>query len=227
MFDALRRELGDDKFFALMKDFFAANTTKRVSTDAFIAAADKAAGKSLAGFFRSWLDGPGDAAGAALPVYMAGMLPRRLSSTLIVYGTVLEAGSNRYAAEQLQNKFLDWFESEVGVRKDFEVTDEELKTHDLVFVGRPETNTALAAWKDRLALKYDGAAFQAKAGTHGGGTEALVLAAANPLDPKRMVVVIAGNSALETVRVSEAMPFNLSEYAVWLEGRSTESGFLR
>jgi Phospholipase B len=227
VFDALRRELGDEKFLALMKEFFTANTTKPVSSDAFIAAAEKAGGKSLTGFFRSWLDGPGEPGSDARPVYMADVLPERLSSTLIVYGTVLEAGSNRFAAEQLRKKFLDRFESEVPLRKDFEVTDDELKTHDVVFVGRPETNSALAAWKDRLALQYDGAEFRAKAGTHGGGAEALVMAAANPLDPKHVVIVIAGNSALETVRVSAAMPFDRSEYAVWLEGRRGESGFLQ
>jgi hypothetical protein len=227
LLDALRRETGDSKFFELMRDFFAKHTTKPVSSDEFIKAADSAAGKSLDGFFRSWLDGSGAVPAESRPVYLTDSIRGRMSSALIVYGTTMEAGSNRFAAEQLQKRFLDWFESEVPVRKDFEVSEQEMKTHDVVFVGRPETNSAVAAWKQGLGLEYEGAEFRAKGMRYGRGTDALVLAAPNPRDPAHAVILIAGNSALETVRVSEAMPFDRAEYAVWKEGRRADSGFLR
>jgi len=79
---------------------------------------------------------------------------------IIVYGTQLEAGTNRYAAEQWQKQFLDQFESAVRIYKDFEVTERELADHDVLFIGRPETNSALAAWAKPLALDYDGEVFQ-------------------------------------------------------------------
>jgi hypothetical protein len=69
----------------------------------------------------------------------------RLRTAILVYGTVREAGANRYAAEQLQKRFLDAYESAVAIRKDFEVTDDELRHRDVIFVGRPEANSALAA----------------------------------------------------------------------------------
>ena len=82
---------------------------------------------------------------------------RRLASALLVYGTMADAGANRYAAEQLQKKYLDRYESAVPIRKDFEVTDEELRTHDVIFVGRPETNQALARWQTEIGLDMAGA----------------------------------------------------------------------
>ncbi len=225
LFAALRSELGDERFGALMRDFFREHSTQAVSTPQFIEAVDKAAGKSLAPFFDAWLDKPGLPGGAVKTVYLAGGLSRRLDSALIVYGTVLEAGANRYAAEQMQHRLLDWFESRIPIRKDFEVTEGELKAHDVVFVGRPEANSAVAAWKDRIGLSYERAVFRIDGVEHASEAEALVLAAPNPLDAARMVLVVGGNSALETVRAAASLPLGDFEYAIYREGRRTGTGF--
>lgn len=225
LFAALRRELGDERFGSLMRDFFREHTTRTVSTLQFVQAAEKAAGRSLTPFFSAWLERPGLPDGALKTVYLAGLLPRRLDSALIVYGTVLDAGANRYAAEQMQSRLLDWFESRVPLRKDFEVNDDELRSRNVVFIGRPETNSALAAWKDRIGLNYERAVFDIGGREHASEAEALVLAAPNPLDAARMVLVVAGNSALETVRAAASMPFGDFEYALYKEGRRTGTGF--
>jgi hypothetical protein len=77
--DQLRRKTGDDKFLALMNDFFAANTTKTVTAQSFL---DKA-GVSF--------DFVEPAAG---PVYAIADMNRRLATAIIVYGTQREAGAN-------------------------------------------------------------------------------------------------------------------------------------
>ncbi len=224
LFEALRRQLGDDHFFSLMKDFFAANTTRAVTSQAFFEAADKAAGHSMQPFFATWLDSKGLPDGERGAVYLASDVFPGLRSLMLVYGTVQEAGANRYAAEQVCRRLLDWFESEVPIRKDFEVSEEELKAHDVIFVGRPETNSALAAWKDRLGLNYDAAVFRVEGVEHASEKEALMLAAPNPLNRARMVLILAGNSAVETVRLSSASP-ERCEYAVYREGKRTACGF--
>jgi hypothetical protein len=73
---------------------------------------------------------------------------------VIVYGTLRDAGANRYAAEQMQSRFLDGYESQVPIYKDFEASDELLRHRDVVFVGRPEANQALARWSTKLHLDY-------------------------------------------------------------------------
>jgi hypothetical protein len=83
-----------------------------------------------------------------------------------VYGTVREAGANRYAAEQLQIRFLDQYESRVPIHQDFEVSDDLLRDRDVVFVGRPEANSALAAWAEKLGISYRGAVFKIDGGVH-------------------------------------------------------------
>jgi hypothetical protein len=163
---------------------------------------------------------PGDG-----PLYLASDLRSRYASAIIVYGTVREAGSNRYAAEQLQSHALDQFESRIPVYKDFEVSEGALAGHDVVFVGRPETNSALAAWASRLQLDYQAASFTLAGGPHPDEREALILAAANPLDAKRMVLVVAGNSPLATVKAVGAWPAQ-AQYVVAEYGRAKRSGFL-
>jgi len=208
-FDHLRREMGDDRFFKLMTDFFAAHTTQTVTADSFL----EAAGVKFA--LPEEKDGP---------LYLASDIGRRLSTALIVYGTVTDAGANRYAAEQLQKHYLDWFEGAIPVRKDFEVTDSELQNHDVIFVGRPETNSVLAQWKQKIHLESEGGSFRVEGKEHASETEGLAMAATNPLDRRHMVLVLAGNDALQTVLLTSA-GLSRTEYAVYDSGKETSSGF--
>ncbi len=210
--DRLRRDMGDDRFFKLMSDFFAAHKTKAVSAQSFL----DAAGVKFAM--------PPDPGG---PSYVLTDLRDRFDSTLIIYGTLSEAGANRYAAEELQKRFYRALETAVPVRKDFEVSEADLRTHDIVFVGRPETNSALAAWQDKLGLDYPGAMFRIAGNEHASEYEALALAATNPLDSHHMVRVLAGNSALQTVLLSTKGEFDDTQYAVFDAGKEIASGFLK
>lgn len=224
LLDALRREMGDAKFFPAMESFFAANTTRKVTTAEFRAAMAKASEKPLDSLFTAWLDQtglPGDTGGSA---YLTASLRGRLANTVLVYGTVMDAGSNRHAAEEVQKRLLDAYESAVPVRKDFEVGDEELRDRDVIFVGRPESNSALNAWRERLGLDYNEAVFRVGGVEYASEGDALVLAAANPLSPKRMVLVLAGNSALETVRLA-AVHAGAYSWAVYHDGAEKKTGF--
>jgi hypothetical protein len=223
LLDALRRQMGDERFFALMRDFFAENTTKSVTTAQFRAAA----GEQARPLLDQWLTGTGlpDAQPPLVqppPVYRASEIRRRAASAIITYGTVAEAGANRYAAEQFCSRMLDVFENSIPIRKDFEVSDEDLRTKDVIFVGRPETNSALAAWQQRIGLEYEQAVFRVEGRDHASEDEALMFAAANPVDPKRMVLVLAGNSPVETVRLAGNSP-PYFQYVVYERGKQTLS----
>jgi len=209
--DALRRRLGDEKFLSLMSEYFAANTTRTVTAQSFL---DKAG-------VPFEFPEPGD--GAA---YVASDIMRRLKSAVLVYGTVFDAGANRYSTEQIQKRFLDAYESAVPIRKDFEVRDDDLRDRDVIFVGRPESNSALAAWERRIGLDYPGSAFQIDGGLHTSEREALLFAAKNPLDASHMVVVAAGNAALATVKLALNSDWSATEYMIVDDGK-TQSGFRR
>jgi hypothetical protein len=139
---------------------------------------------------------------------------------------VLDAGANRYSAEQMQKRFLDAYESAVPIRKDFEVSDDDLRDRDVIFVGRPEANSALATWERRIGLDYPGTAFRIEGGLHTSEREALLFAAKNPLDPSHMVVVAAGNAALATVKLSLNNDWSGTEYVI-VDDAKTRAGFRR
>jgi hypothetical protein len=214
--DQLRRSMGDDRFFKLMAGFFAAHKTQAVAAQAFL----DAAGVSFV-----MPRDLGQAAGNTTPLYVAADIHERLGSAILVYGTMADAGANRYAAEELQKHFFRSLESEVPIRKDFEVSDEELRTRDVVFVGRPESNSALATWQDKIGFKSSGGMFDIAGQDHASETEGVMFTAANPVDRHHMVLVVAGNSALETVLLTKA-GWNETQYTIFDSGREMTSGFL-
>jgi hypothetical protein len=206
----LRLDLGNDHFFKLMADFFTAHKGQAVTAQVFL----DAAGVKFAM--------PADPGG---PMYTLSNLRGRLGSALLVYGTMAEAGANRYAAEELQKRFYRALETQVPIRKDFELTEADLRTHDVVFVGRPETNSALAALDAKLGLDSSGGLFRIDGQDHVSETEGLAFAATNPLDRHRMVLVVAGNSPLETVLLTKAQ-FDDTQYAIFDGAKTMASGFL-
>jgi hypothetical protein len=209
--DSLRSKMGDAAFLKLMSDYFAANTTKAVTAQSFL---DRAGAKF------DVIDPPDG------PAYLTRDIWRKLASSVIVYGTVRDAGANRYAAEQMQSRFLDAYESQVPIYKDFEVNDDLLRHHDVVFVGRPESNSALARWSEKLGLNYHAAAFIINGIVHASEREALILAVQNPLDATRMVLVVAGNDALSTVKAQKA-DLSADEYVIFRDGNQPMKGFIR
>jgi len=208
--DSLRSKMGDAAFLQLMNDYFAANTTKTVTAQSFL---------ERAGAKIDVIDPPDG------PAYVTRDIWGKLASSVIVYGTVRDAGANRYAAEQMQNRFLDRYESQVPIYKDFEVTDDLLRHHEVVFIGRPESNSALARWSEKLGLNYSGAVFTINGKVHASEREALILAAQNPIDATRMVLVVAGNDALSTVKAQKA-DLSADEYVIFRDGGQPIKGFI-
>jgi hypothetical protein len=182
-----------------MSEFFAANAGATLTPQSFL----EKAGVPFE--FSEPEDGP---------AYLLNDIYRRLATAILVYGTGREAGANRYAAEQIQSDLLNSYESAVPIYKDFEVSDDLLRHRDVIFVGRPEANSALAAWAARIGLDYPGAAFRIDGAVHASEREALLLAATNPFDPAHMALVVAGNSALRTVKAWTAVSATQTEHVV-------------
>ena len=221
--EAMRKDMGDDSFFAFMKEFFAANTTKAVSGAQF----EKAAGSKEAALIEKWLTSdvlPGVQDG---PIYVGADMrgdPDRVSHALLVFGTDGEVGANRYAAEQLQKQMLRHYEDAVPIKKDFEFTTADLRDHNVIFVGRPQTNSALRELENQIGLNYPGAVFNVKAKDYGSENDGLIWAAANPADHKYMVLVVAGNSPLETVRLAGLTP-GANQFAIYNGDHEASAGF--
>ncbi len=207
LLDSLRRKMGDDAFLKTIDGFFAASTTKTVTAQAFLDAAHATYA----------VPDPGE--GAA---YLPADINSRLATAVIVYGTTREAGTNRYAAEQMQIRFRERSQREVAVYKDFEAPADVLARRDVIFIGRPETNSALAAWASKLGLDYSGAIFKLDGKTYASERNSLIMAAKNPMDASHMVVVYAGNSPLETARAASGIMGGDSVAQALEDGKSEE-----
>jgi hypothetical protein len=173
-----------------MKDYFAENTTKTVTAQSFLEMAK----------VPFEVADPGEG-----PAYLPEDIHDRLAGAVIVYGTTREAGTNRYSAELLQTRYRDRDQREVPIYKDFETTGAFLAHKDVIFIGRPETNSALAEWQGRIGLDFDAGVFKIDGKTYASERNALVFASKNPIDATHMVVVYAGNSPLETAGSLNAM----------------------
>jgi hypothetical protein len=206
VFDAIRKLLGDDKFVQMLVDYYAKNTTKSVSTADFPVSVPK-------------VELP-DPKRAALLTAMFG----RLKNSIIVYGTDGEAGSNRHAAEKLQREWNDWFEREVPAVADHAFDATMFKTKTVIFVGRPETNSALRAVAGTLRVKFDGATFQLDGRAYGHQRDGVVSVEPNPANPAELVLVLAGNCGAETVRVA-GNDFGQKSWLVTRRGETKRSGF--
>ena len=143
----------------------------------------------------------------------------------MLFRSTREAGANRFTAEQLQQRFRDRQQREVTIYKDYEATGALLAHKDVIFVGRPETNSALNEWRDKIGLDYQAAVFKLDDKTYASERRSLVFASKNPSDPAHMVVVYAGNSPLETARTLSAEDKRSSDDAPWFaleDGKSEE-----
>ena len=122
-----------------MTEFVAAHKAQTVTAQSFL----DAAGVKFALAGR-----PGGRDVSGSPISASGSAPRCWST-----GPWPTPAPTATPPKQLQKHFFRRLESAVPIRKDFEVTEDDLRTHDVIFVGRAETNSALAAWQDKIGFQ--------------------------------------------------------------------------
>jgi hypothetical protein len=131
---------------------------------------------------------------------------RELESTLIVYGTADEVPSNREAAEALQGAIIKRGPNQtVPIKTDKEVTDEELKSHHLLLIGRPDSNRVVERCRKGLPITFGSRSFVVRGKSYAHDGSAVIAAAENPWNKRYSVVVYAGLSAEATLRAAPRM----------------------
>ena len=123
--------------------------------------------------------------------------------TLIVYGTADEANVNHEAAEALQQAIRASFcNITVPIKTDREATDDDLKTHHLLLIGRPGSNTLTARFAPELPVSFGPQSFEVRGEWYAHADSAVLAAAENPLNRRYSMVVIAGLNAASTLRAA-------------------------
>jgi hypothetical protein len=196
---ALREKLGAEAFDKAMDEFGTANAGKEVTTPQFrehLAKVDK----SLDAFFSTWLDGTGLPEGASVggPFTVHSFYPE-VEDALIVHGTSDEEAVNREAANDLRELLRrSGANVTVPVKSDREVTEEDLKSHHLLLVGRPATNRVSERFRGQLPVAFGPQSVQVRSDVYAHAETGLAAAAENPLARRYSLVVVAGLSARAT-----------------------------
>jgi hypothetical protein len=274
---SLRGLVGAESFDSLMDSFGRTHAGGLVTAAMFQAHFEKSLGKSLAGFFASWLDRTGlprlelrqgrfqktgatwttrltvarDGAGMGLDVPITvetagdetsrdvrlekeyetvevetpgqpqrlvvdkhGLTARgnggpfttlafedELEQTLIVYGTLDEGAANAEAARTLQESLRRREHNMVvPVENDRAVTADDLKSHHLLLIGRPDSNRVVERWRGELPVQFGPRSFEVRGNAYAHPESAVILALENPLNRRYSAVVIAGLGSLATLR---------------------------
>lgn len=279
----LRELLGTDRFDELMDAFGREHAGEEVTSAQFIAAAEKAAGRSLARFFDYWLRQTGlptlslgsatirkpseaDASIRGILVARGGPLPARIQATLesefdertqtvevdpqtgeftmdsigrpvrlvvdkygraaranggpagirsfvpelenslIVCGTLDDEAANRAAAEELQRSIIEaWSNIRVPILADTAVSDDELRSHHLLLIGRPMANKIAARFASAVPVKFGPQSFTICRRSYAHPDTALAIAGVNPQNRRYGITLLAGLSGASTLRAASLL----------------------
>jgi hypothetical protein len=211
---ALRDLVGHESFAALMDEFGRAHAGKPVSTAQFREHVEKTAkGKPVAALFDTWLQGKGLPTSFPGGTWSIDSYQVELDKSLIVYGTRKESAAQREAAERLQRAIQrHWSNVTVPIKAEGDVTPDDLASHHLLLVGRPETNAITARSAGALPVTFGPASFVVRKETYAHPASAVIAAGSNPLNERFSVVVFAGLSADATWHCAD-QPYRRGEHA--------------
>jgi hypothetical protein len=136
-------------------------------------------------------------------IYSVGTWYGELENTLIVYGTGDEAATNREAAEGLQKAIIQRHSNfTVPIKSDKEVTSDDLSSHHLLLIGRPDCNAVVQQFRSHFPIRFGSRSFTVRNDVYAHALTAIVAAADNPSNSRYSMVVIAGLSPEATLKAA-------------------------
>ena len=134
------------------------------------------------------------------------LIGREPELALIVYGGGVNVIANREIAERLQRavarRFGNFF---VPLKTDREVTDTDLKSHHILVVGEPSTNSLLLRAAAKSPIKFSSQSFSVREETFANPDSGVIVASENPWNARFSVVIFAGLSPRATNRVADSL----------------------
>lgn len=121
---------------------------------------------------------------------------------LLVYGTagddsgMVRAG--RAAAEEAANTG-EWSDIEIPIKPDWDVTPEEILTHNLILIGNATSNDLIAKINNYLPVHFEPGGIKSGRRFVSGKDLGIIVVYPNPLNPEKYVVILGGQSP-ETIR---------------------------
>ena len=206
----LRQTLGAKRFDELMDDFGTAHADQEITNEQFRAFAVQRGGKEASAVLTKWLDrevSAKDHVGGCWSIHSFELEPER---ALIVFGTgeraARDATANREIAERLQYAIARRFGNyHIPLKTDREVTDDDLKSHHLLVVGEPLTNSLLRRAAEKSPVRFSTQSFVVRGEVYADHESTVIAASENPWNPRFSVVTFAGLSARATYRIVDSL----------------------
>lgn len=110
-------------------------------------------------------------------------------------GSSPRAAVSEWVGSESRRAIEHWrsqFRGDARVKKDTEITDEDIAGLNLVLWGDPESNAVIKRIADRLPIQWDGDAVRVGTRRFEAATHVPLLIAPNPLNPERYVVLNSG-----------------------------------
>jgi hypothetical protein len=194
----LRDRMGDDKFLKFMDEFGRAHAGQAVTTAMFKQAVDAVPGTPVdPAELDRWLTKTGLPAKRFAGTWSVDSFLSEPEKSLIVYGTQKEEHAQREAAELLQRHVARlWSNILIPIRADAEVREDELASHHVLVIGRPDSNSIAAKYAVKsIPVQFGPASFVAASDTYGNADSAVIAAGSNPLSARYELVLFAGLGA--------------------------------
>ena len=124
--------------------------------------------------------------------------------TIIVYGTSRQIEANHTLALRYRTLLADTYAEILSpVRKDSEITRQELETSDLFILGGVEDNSLMKETAAKLGLSVGKNVFTWQGKIFGDANDGLIAVYPNPYNPQKVVYLLIANSALQLYRMTE------------------------
>lgn len=146
-------------------------------------------------------------------------------SSVYVYGTSRQIEANRSLALRFRHLLADNFtEIMPPVRKDSEITEDELKNNDLLVLGGPADNGLTKKLIQKLGLNAGKNYFEWQGKIYGEEDDGLFAVFPNPYNPERVVYLYIANSALELHEMTNALR-RLPSWALFKGSHDIDKGY--
>ena len=144
----------------------------------------------------------------------------------IAYGTSRQVEANRTLALRFQGVIADQFtEDLLPVRQDNSITDEELRTENMILLGNGGDNELLRRFAEKIGLSVGTNFFRWQGKTYANAEDGLFLVAPNPLNPERALYCFVANSGVQLWQMTRRYQ-PLPVWALFKGDQIVERGYL-
>jgi transglutaminase-like putative cysteine protease len=135
---------------------------------------------------------------------------------ILIYGTVSESYANKTAAERFNNEYLG--SSNIVLKPDTSITDNDLNTECVILFGRPETNKITRRFENVFPIKFNRDSFSYNGINYNKTSQGLAQIIEHPLRSKGQFILYAGLSATGMVQFGYLYPYDAAHSFVIYDG---------